>query len=118
MRSFGTVIADARKAAGLTQRELAAAISREGGETGISPAYLNDIEHNRRVPNNEHIIGEFAKNLNVDSGYLLLLASRQLPEDIAAEARAVDPNAYREALTQFRQTLASHATSRKRKAAS
>lgn len=106
MRTFGQVIAHARRAAGYTQRELAAAIAREGGESGISPAYLNDIEHDRRIPSGDHIISEFAKTLNVNSDYLLLLASRQLPEDIAAKARSVDQDTYSNALAAFNEALA------------
>lgn len=39
---IGTVIAEARKAAGLQQKDVALAL-------GISPAYLSDIEGNRRA---------------------------------------------------------------------
>lgn len=105
MRTLGKVISQARKKAGLTQRELAAAIAREGGDSGISPAYLNDIEHDRRVPSGEHIISEFARRLNVDSNYLLFLASSQLPEAIAAKARTVDETTYRKALDAFDEAL-------------
>lgn len=106
MRTFGQVVAQARRAAGYTQRELAAVIAREGGESGISPAYLNDIEHDRRVPSNDNIISGFAKSLNVNADYLLLLASRQLPEEIAAKARAVDQETYSDALAAFNEVLA------------
>jgi transcriptional regulator with XRE-family HTH domain len=109
MRTFGQVIAQARRAAGYTQRELAAAIAREGGESGISPAYLNDIEHDRRIPSSDHIISGFSKTLNVNSDYLLLLASRQLPEEIAAKARAVDQDTYSNALAAFNEVLAGEA---------
>jgi transcriptional regulator with XRE-family HTH domain len=105
MGTFGEKIANARKAAGMTQRELAAAIAREDGEHGISPAYLNDIEHGRRIPNGEPIITEFARHLHLDAKYLLLLASRQLPEQIASKARKVDEETYRQALSIFEQAL-------------
>jgi transcriptional regulator with XRE-family HTH domain len=109
MRTFGQAIAQARRAAGYTQRELAAAIAREGGASGISPAYLNDIEHDRRIPSSDHIILGFAKSLNVNSDYLLLLASRQLPEEIAAKARSVDQETYRNALEVFDHVLSQKA---------
>ena len=41
--SFGEVVATARKAKGLSQKELAALITKEDGEP-ISPQYLNDLE--------------------------------------------------------------------------
>ena len=43
MRVFGEVIAEARRKANLTQRQLAALIKNEEGR-GISGPYLNDIE--------------------------------------------------------------------------
>jgi transcriptional regulator with XRE-family HTH domain len=104
-QSFGQVIAKARKARKLTQRDLAATIRQEDGKSGISPAYLNDIEHDRRKPTDEHLIREFARRLRLDANHLLLLASRQLPEEYARAARAADPERYNEALVAFRQKL-------------
>ncbi len=49
MRVFGEVIAEARRKANLTQRQLAALIKTEEGR-GISGPYLNDIEHSLRHP--------------------------------------------------------------------
>ena len=114
MGKFGEKIANARKAAGMTQRELAAAIAREDGEHGISPAYLNDIEHGRRIPAGEPIITEFARHLHLDAKYLLLLASRQLPEQIASKAQKVDEETYRHALRLFEQALETEESTKKK----
>ena len=57
MKTFGEVIAEARKKAGLTQRELAARIKTEAGKP-ISFPYLNDLEHNLRHPPRGHLLEE------------------------------------------------------------
>ena len=49
MKTFGTIISEARRAAGLSQKELAAKVKKEDGQP-ISAQYLNDIEHDRRNP--------------------------------------------------------------------
>ncbi len=67
--SFGEKIAEARKAAGLSQKELA-------GKLEISPQYLNDIEHGKRSPSSEELIETFAKALNLDAAVLYYLAGR------------------------------------------
>lgn len=90
---------------GVSQRDLAASIRREDGGSGISPAYLNDIEHDRRRPSGDNLIRQFATTLKLDQDYLLLLAASQLPEDLARRARAVDPNQYSKALVAFRKAL-------------
>ena len=48
-QTFGGAVASARKALGLSQKELASRVLKEGG-TSITPQYLNDIEHDRRSP--------------------------------------------------------------------
>lgn len=84
MALFGTIIADARKKAGLSQKELAARIKKEDGQP-ISPQYLNDIEHDRRNPSGEFLIEQFAKALDLPKEYLILAAGT-LP---AAELREI-----------------------------
>lgn len=79
-RTFGYIISEARKAVGLSQKELAALIKKENGES-ISPQYLNDIEHDRRNPPNEFITKQLATRLNLEKDYLLFV-SGSLPEDI------------------------------------
>lgn len=78
--TFGYSISRARKAKGLSQKELSRLILREDG-TPISPQYLNDIEHDRRSPSSDHLVTQFAQVLEIDPDYLYYLADR-LPEDI------------------------------------
>jgi transcriptional regulator with XRE-family HTH domain len=78
--SFGRVIAEARKKAGRSQKELAASLTKEDG-TPISPQYLNDIEHDRRNPPSESLLKQIANELSLSLEYLLFLAG-QIPEDI------------------------------------
>jgi transcriptional regulator with XRE-family HTH domain len=78
--TFGRAIATARKAKGLSQKDLAAKIRKEDGTT-ISPQYLNDIEHDRRSPTSDHLILQFAHVLERDAGYLFVLAGK-IPEEI------------------------------------
>lgn len=79
MDTFGGVLAAARKAAGLSQKQVADAVRKEDG-TSISPQYLNDLEHDRRNPPSELLMGQLAQVLNLSLGYLNFLAG-QLPEE-------------------------------------
>ena len=78
--TFGTQIAEARKALGLSQKDLASNITKEDKEP-ISPQYLNDIEHDRRNPPSEDMITQFAKQLELPVEILFYLAGK-LPEDM------------------------------------
>src|SRR6516165_8686073 len=80
MRTFGEVIAEARKKAKLTQRQLAVRIKNEEGRH-ISGPYLNDIEHNYRHPPRGYLLEQFARELDVDVDLLYFLA-KQLPVEI------------------------------------
>jgi transcriptional regulator with XRE-family HTH domain len=80
MRTFGEVIAEARKKANLTQRQLAARIKTEEGR-GISGPYLNDIEHNLRHPPRGFLLEQFARELDLDVDLLYFLA-KQIPIDV------------------------------------
>jgi transcriptional regulator with XRE-family HTH domain len=80
MRTFGEVIAEARKKANLTQRQLAARIRTEEGR-GISGPYLNDIEHNLRHPPRGYLLEQFARELDLDVDLLYFLA-KQIPIDV------------------------------------
>ncbi len=64
MPTFGELISEKRKEAGLSQKELATKIIKEDGQA-ISPQYLNDLEHDRRNPPGEHLIEQFAKILKI-----------------------------------------------------
>lgn len=79
-KTFGYIISEARKEAGLSQKQLAALIKKENNEP-ISPQYLNDIEHDRRNPPSEFIVKQLATQLNLDKDYLLFV-SGSWPEDI------------------------------------
>jgi len=101
--TFGKIIADARKKAGLSQKDLAAKIKKEDGEQ-ISPQYLNDIEHDRRNPPSEFLITQFAKELKLSKEYLILTAGT-LPQDIQKKIAVVDPEIVDEAYKVFRRTI-------------
>jgi len=93
--SFGAKIADARKKAGLSQKELATKIS-------ISPQYLNDIEHGKRNPDSDTLIETFAKSLEVDPAILYYWARRIPPADVR---QGVDDNKVVDAYNAFRKAL-------------
>ncbi|WP_435258613.1 helix-turn-helix domain-containing protein [Thioclava sp. FR2] len=76
----GTQIRDRRLALGLRQAEVA-----EGA--GISPSYLNLIEHNRRKVKGE-VLERLASVLGVDSGILSEGAGGALADDLRAAAAA------------------------------
>ena len=63
--TFGQAISKARKALGLSQKELAARVMKEEGGGSISQQYLNDIEHDRRSPSSGHLIRQFSGILNI-----------------------------------------------------
>jgi len=101
MRTFGEVMAEARKKAHLTQRQLAAQIKHEEGK-GISSPYLNDIEHNYRHPPRGYLLEQFARALDLDVDLLYFLA-QQLPiglyrSDVSEEQDAAAYRAYRHEL--------------------
>jgi len=66
--TLGAQIRDARVRAGLSLRELARRIDR-------APSYLNDIEHDRRVPS-EPVLRQICTELNLDEDRLLAAAGR------------------------------------------
>src|SRR5687767_7479669 len=87
--TFGRAIADARRAKGISQKELAAQIEKDEGGP-ISPTYLNDIEHDRRSPTSDTLIRRFARILGEEEDYLFVLAGK-IPDDI--RRKAVDRDA-------------------------
>jgi transcriptional regulator with XRE-family HTH domain len=100
--SFGQAISKARKAKGLSQKELAAQVRKEEDGGPISPQYLNDIEHDRRSPSSGHLIRQFSGILNIPEDYLFALAGR-LPDDLRTEAADLDKVV--KAFASFRRTL-------------
>ena len=93
--TFGEIIAEARKRAGLSQKELASKIRKEDGEP-ISAQYLNDIEHNRRNPPSEHFIFQFARVLSLPKDHLCLAAG-MLPKDMHEKVSSAKPEKVEEA---------------------
>ncbi|NPD18844.1 helix-turn-helix domain-containing protein [Alterinioella nitratireducens] len=100
--TFGQAISKARKALGLSQKELAARVKKEESGGSISPQYLNDIEHDRRSPSSGHLIRQFSGILNIPEDYLFALAGR-LPDDLRTDAS--DPDKVVKAFANFRRTL-------------
>jgi transcriptional regulator with XRE-family HTH domain len=100
--TFGQAISKARKALGLSQKELAARVMKEEESGAISPQYLNDIEHDRRSPSSGHLIRQFSGILNIPEDYLFALAGR-LPDDLRTES--ANPDKIVQAFANFRKTL-------------
>jgi ribosome-binding protein aMBF1 (putative translation factor) len=77
MKTFGQVIMEARKKAGLTQKEVAEHLRREDGRK-VLPPYLNDLEHDRRYPPENSVIDQLAKILGVCDQIFKIAESSQL----------------------------------------
>lgn len=103
MRTFGSTISEARKALGLSQKELAARLKKEDGSP-ISPQYLNDIERDRRNAPSEHLVGQLARELRLQKDVLLAL-SGSFPTDIVETVSAADPATVERAFRAFRREL-------------
>ena len=101
--TFGRAISGARKALGISQKELAARVMKEDRGGAISPQYLNDIEHDRRSPTSDHLIRQFARILDEDEGYLFFLAGK-IPDDLRRSA--VDRTRIVKSFANFRKTVA------------
>jgi transcriptional regulator with XRE-family HTH domain len=82
--TFGSVLSNARKAANLSQRELAALLKKDDGEP-ISPQYLNDLERDRRNPPSDSLIQQLAKILKIETDYLYACAEK-FPPDLKGSA--------------------------------
>lgn len=102
-KTFGSAITAARKALGLSQKQLASEIIKEDGEP-ISPQYLNDIERDRRNAPSQHLILEFARVLKLNADYLFALA-QAWPQDIAEKMSKSTPEEVQRAFVAFRKTL-------------
>jgi transcriptional regulator with XRE-family HTH domain len=84
--TLGQTIVEARKKKGISQKDLAAAIIKEDGSVGISPQYLNDIEHDRRNPTSDHMIAQFEKHLGTPEGLLFVRAGK-IPDEMMRAPR-------------------------------
>jgi len=103
MSSFGRTVASARKAKGLSQKELAAKIVKEDGEA-ITPQYLNDIEHDRRSPSSDQLVRQFARVLGIEAEALYAVIG-MLPEHERKLVRKATPAQVGEAFVAFRKKL-------------
>ena len=103
VNTFGQMIALARKARRLSQKDLAARIKKEDGDA-ISPQYLNDIEHDRRNPPSEYLIAQFAKELDLAKDHLCFAAGT-LPEELRKTVSDARPERVEAAFKAFRREL-------------
>src|SRR5438046_7139423 len=78
------MLREARKQAGLRQRELAARLRREDARA-VDPPYLNAVEHDHRYPPEDYLIEQMAKIVGVSPDVLYFHANRQ-PPDVKTEA--------------------------------
>lgn len=101
--TFGKIVSDARKKAGLSQKDLAARITKEDG-TQISPQYVNDIERDRRNAPSGIILQQLAEVLGLPLDYLEYLAG-QYPSDL--QDLSVPPERVEAAFRAFRRTIKS-----------
>ncbi len=102
MKTFGSIVSEARRAIGLSQKELAARVKKEDGQA-ISAQYLNDIEHDRRNPPSEYLIGQMADILNLSKD-VLCLAAGTIPNDLKKMA-TTQPEKVEEAFKAFRRAV-------------
>jgi transcriptional regulator with XRE-family HTH domain len=102
MSTLGKTIAQARKAKRLSQKELAALITKEDGSS-ISPQFVNDIERDRRAPS-EFVIGKLAAELDLDPDHLCLLTG-VLPNDLVGPIAAAPPEIVTTAFRTFRRKI-------------
>ncbi len=88
--TLSEIIASGRKRLGLSLRELADKIISEDGKA-ITPQYLSDIEHGRRVPG-DYVLGKLAKALDVDKDLLFHRAGRLAPDipNTAVSGKAIE----------------------------
>jgi len=83
MKTFGQVLTEVRKRAGLTQKELAERLRREDGRP-IDAPYLNAVEHDRRRPTPNSIIEQLAKIVGISADILFYHAGR-MPTDVKGD---------------------------------
>ena len=102
MKTFGAIVSEARRAAGVSQKDLAAKVKKEDGQP-ISAQYLNDIEHDRRNPPSEFLIAQIANLLGLDKD-VLCLAAGTIPQDLKRMA-AAEPEKVEQAFKAFRKAV-------------
>lgn len=75
MKTFGEVLAEARKRRGLTLKSVAARVLKDDG-TPMSQPYLNDIELGHKGPPADAMIRQLARVLGVEVEVLRYYANR------------------------------------------
>jgi transcriptional regulator with XRE-family HTH domain len=98
--TLGSVLAVARKDLKLSLKDVAGKVKKDDGSP-ISPQYLNDIEHDRRIPAAEVLEG-LAKAMKLAPDYLYFLAG-SMPADL--KKRVVREDEVVEAYRLFRKRL-------------
>ena len=93
--TFGQSISKRRKELEFSQKYVAE-------QCNISSQYLNDIEHDRRNPPKQEIIGRLAELLKLDFEVLLFTAG-QWPEDL--QNLNESPDRIQAAFSAFRKSL-------------
>ncbi len=102
MKTFGTLISEARRSKGLSQKDLASKVKKEDGQA-ISAQYLNDIEHDRRNPPSEFLIAQIAGLVDVSKDFLCIAAGT-IPDDLQRMARN-QPDKVEQAFKAFRRAV-------------
>jgi transcriptional regulator with XRE-family HTH domain len=110
MKTFGQMLREARKKAGLAQRELAAQLRREDGRP-VDPPYLNAIEHDHRYPPEDYLIEQMAKIVGISPDVLYFHANRQ-PPDVKTEG--TDQERLEAAYRAFRKALGVKTTGKRK----
>lgn len=87
MKTFGKVLVEARRSAGIQQKDLAASVIKEDG-IPISAAYLNDLEHDRRNPPSDFIIERLASALRLPNADLLYYFAGRYPPSLRVRKEA------------------------------
>jgi transcriptional regulator with XRE-family HTH domain len=104
MKTFGTMVAEARRALGMSQKELASKVKKEDGQA-ISPQYLNDVERDRRNPPSEYLIVQMATALKVNKDVLCAAAGTVLND--VKQLATTHPEQFEEAFRAFRKKVKS-----------
>jgi transcriptional regulator with XRE-family HTH domain len=88
MKTFGRAITEARKRAGLTQKEVA---ERPRGEDGkpVDAPYMNAVEYDRRRPPPNYLIEQLARVIGISAEVLFFTptAARALSANSWSAAR-------------------------------
>jgi transcriptional regulator with XRE-family HTH domain len=100
VKTFGQTLMQARKRAGLTQKEVAERLRREDGRPVDAP-YLNAVEHDRRRPPPNHLIQQLAEIIGI-SAEVLFFHAKRMPADMADDPKEDQVEAAYEA---FRKAL-------------